>query len=157
MQERVSEIIEVIIEELSQHTDPFGKNLDKISEKLLAEGYTEGEIHKAVEWIILNINKEQQSLSSTPPLRTPPALRTLTTDELNFFTPEAYGYLIQIQLLGIVTPLQIEQIIDRCFFMGITRIDVKDVKVVVTQILLGKRVGTFDTNAVYYPGNDKIN
>ncbi|NIS37888.1 DUF494 domain-containing protein, partial [Candidatus Saccharibacteria bacterium] len=69
-------------------------------------------------------------------------MRTLTTDELNFFTPEAYGYLIQIQLLGIVTPLQIEQIIDRCFFMGITRIDVKDVKVVVTQILLGKRVGT---------------
>jgi len=64
--------------------------------------------------------------------------------------------LIQIQKLKLVSPLQMEHILDRCLMMGMELVTLEDVKSVTTQILLGKETGFSDTDALYYPGNDKI-
>ncbi len=157
MQERIDKIIEFLLKEIIHLTDPLGLNLEKVSQKLLKKGYTEPEIHKAVEWVIMNLNDDQFPASARKGAKQPPSLRVLIADELNFFSPEAYGYLIQLQTLGIVNALQVEQIIERCFLMGFGRIDIHEIKTVVSQILLGRELGTFDTDAVYYPGNDKLN
>ncbi len=157
MQEKIDKIIEFLLKEITQLTDPLGLNIEKVSKKLLKKGYTEPEIHKAVEWVIMNLNDAHISSSRQKGAKTPPSLRVLIADELSFFTPEAYGYLIQLQTLSIVNALQVEQIIERCFLMGFGRIDMDAIKTVVSQILLGRELGTFDTDAVYYPGNDKLN
>jgi uncharacterized protein Smg (DUF494 family) len=157
MQERIDEIIRFLIEEISQLSDPVGLDLKKLSDMLLKEGYTEREIHKAVEWVITNLNNDQLSESAKPHSRQQPSLRILISEEQNFFTAEAYGYLIQLQSLGIVNALQVEQIIERCFLMGMNRVDVEGLKSVISQILLGKEIGNYNTDSVYHPGNDRIN
>ena len=159
MQERINEIIEFLIKEISQLAEPatLGLNLEELSERLLEEGYTEREIHKAVEWVVSDLSKKHLSLPSNKEKKTLPSLRILVAEELSFFTPEAYGYLIQLQTLGIIVPMQVEQVIERCFFMGLTRIDVDELKSIVFQILLGKETGTIKTKTVYHPGNDKLN
>ena len=68
-----------------------------------------------------------------------------------------YGYLLQLQTLRLMNALQTEQIIEKCFLMGVGKISVDDLKIIAAQFLLGKEPGTFDTDAVYYPGNDIIN
>lgn len=157
MQERINEIIEFLIKKLSQISDPVGLDLKKLSDMLLEEGYTEREIHTAVEWVIANLNKEPAPSASKSLPRPTPSIRVLISEEQNFFTPAAYGYLIQLQSLGILNPLQVEQIIERCFLMGMNRVDMEEIKTVVSQILLGKEVGNFKTDSVYHPGNDKVN
>ncbi len=159
MQERINEIIDFLIKEISQLTEPAttGLNLEALSEKLLEEGYTEPEIHTAVEWVIANLSKEHLSTPSKTQGKKLPSLRILVAEELNFFTTEAYGYLIQLQTLGIIGPMQVEQIIERCFFMGLARIDVEELKSIVFQVLLGKEMGSIYNKTVYHPGNDKLN
>ena len=87
----------------------------------------------------------------------PPPIRMLIPEEMHFFNADAHGYLIQLQALELVDALQVEQIIERCFLMGLSRVELDDLKMVVSQFLLGKELGTFDTDAVYYPGNDRLN
>lgn len=157
MPERINEIIEFLIDEISQLTGPVGLNIEKISAKLRKQGYTEREIHKAVEWVILNLNEDPRKPSPRSRKNPPPSLRTLISEELNYFTPAAHGCLIQLQTLGILNALQVEQVIERCFLAGISQADIDEVKMVVSQFLLGKELRGFDTDAVYHPGNDKVN
>ncbi len=157
MQERINKIIQLLIEEVAQLADPMGLNVEKLSQKLLKKGYTEGEIHQAVKWLIMNLNKDMLGTARKPGTRPLPALRVLVAEELTFFTPPAHGYLIQLQTLGLAGALQIEQIIERCFLTGFPHIDIEEVKAIASQVLLGKEPGTFKTDAVYYPGNDNLN
>ncbi|MGH1365694.1 MAG: DUF494 family protein [Calditrichia bacterium] len=163
MRERISKIIEMLIREMTDLPDPFGGHIEALSRKLLDAGYTQGEINKAVEWVITNFDESQGPLQNLENAKNMPSLRLLSAEEMNFFSPEAYGYLIQVQALSIVSPLQIEQIIERCFLMGLSRIETEDIKTVVSQILLGKEPGglgsenTGRSEVMYHPGNDKIN
>lgn len=157
MQEKIDQIIEFLISEISTISDAYTLNLERISEQLLQEGYTEGEIHKAVEWVVLNLNQDRSSFAERLNRKNPPSLRVLIAEELNFFSSEAYGYIIQLQTLGIVSPLQIEQIIERCFLNGLNRVEIGEVKTVVSQVLLGKEIENDYTDTVYMPGNDIIN
>lgn len=157
MQERINEIIEFLMREIAQLREPLGHSIEKLSKKLLKKGYTEGEIHKAVEWVILNLDKPQKPAASRKFPHPGMSLRVLIPEEMQFFSPPAYGYLIQLQTLGIISPLQVDLIIERCFLMGLSQAGVDEVKTVVSQLLLGKELGTFDTDSVYHPGNDTIN
>lgn len=157
MQERVNEIIDFLIQEISRQADPLGLNLDVISERLLDKGYTEPEIHKAVEWVIMNLGAKELSRGDKDPSAQTPSMRVLISEELNFFSPESYGYLIHLQSLGILSPLMVEQVIERCFVMGLGRVELDDLKVVVSQALLGKDLGKHNTDAIYHPGNDRLN
>lgn len=158
MQERVNEIIELLMREIAAHPDPVGENLEKLSEKLLKKGYTEREIRKAVECVLSQLGEHPRH-SSRLSSRSKAAfsLRLLNPEEMHFFTPKAYGYLIELQAWGIIKPLQVEQIIERCLIMGITHIDIEEIKTIVSQILLGEELSSFETDSIYYPGNDWVN
>lgn len=157
MQERINQIIELLLEEVTRLADPMGLNVEKVSKKLLKKGYTEGEIHQAVKWLIMNLSKDLVGATRRPGTKPPPPMRVLIGEELKLFTPPAHGYLIQLQTLGLVSALQVEQIIERCFMSGHPHIGIDEVKAVASQILLGKEPGTFQTDAVYHPGNDHLN
>ncbi len=157
MQEKISEIIDLLIKEIAQLSEPVHFNYDHVSRKLLKKGYSEPEIHKAVEWVLTNINRKEVSVSIRPTEQRVLPFRMLIEEERNFFSPEAYGYLIQLQSLKMVNVLQVEQIIETCFMLGHTYVELNDMKTVVSEILLGKKIGTLGTDSVYHPGNDKIN
>ena len=157
MHERINEIIEFLMNAISTGSETVGLNLEHLSEKLLEEGYTEKEIHKAVEWVILNLNPEDIPVQQSQDQTSTPALRTLIAEEVSFFTKEAYGYLIQMQVLGILSPLKIEQVIEKAFLIGISRIDLEEIKGVVTQVLMGPDNNLSGPAFLLSTGNDFVN
>ena len=157
MQERVNKIIDLLLKEISQLSEPVTFDLEQVSQRLLEQGYTESEIDKAVQWVIMNLTRQQLPPGTKPSRKRSPSLRILTPEELHFFSREAYGYLLQLQSLGIINALLVEQIIERCFLMGLTRIDVEELKAIISRVLLEEHGGSTGSGRVYLPGNDKIN
>ncbi len=84
-------------------------------------------------------------------------IRILNDMERSYFTREAFGYMVHLQTMRILTPLQIEQIIERCLMMGFGKVNLEDLKNMVTQMMIGREPGNFNTDAVYHPGNDSVN
>ena len=158
MHERITKIIEFLINAISTGAETPDPNFEHLSEMLLEKGFTEKEIHKAVEWVILNLNPEDVPIRQQPDVRFSPALRTLIAEEISFFSKEAYGHLIQMQLLGILNPIQVEQVIERAFMLGISRIDLEEIRAIVTQVLLGQgQDPAFLPSLLLAPGNDRVN
>ncbi|RMG34958.1 MAG: DUF494 family protein [Methanobacteriota archaeon] len=157
MQERINEIIDWLLQELSHSSEPYHLDFEAISQKLLEKGYTEREIHKALEWIIMNITKDRNLIPKRSGKKSPPPIRLLLEEELRFFTPESYGYLLNLQSMGILNGLQVEQVIERCFLSGLVRVEVEELKNIVSQILMEERGKTSASNHFYHPGNDRIN
>lgn len=157
MQERIEKIIEFLIEEIFVRERSKTSSVEELSKLLLKKGFTQKEIHRALEQLLHTLDMKAFQGWKRRDRSTTPALRILIPEELSFFSKEAYGYLIQLQVLGLIDALKVEQIIERCFLMGMGKVGIDDVKTVVSQFLLGKELGTFDTDAVFYPGNDKLN
>jgi len=157
MQERVNKIIDFLLQEISQSSESVQFDLEKISQRLLAEGYTEREIDKAVQWVIMNLGNRQVPPHLHKTGKKTPSIRVLMPEEIRFFTKEAYGYLIQLQSLGILSALQIEPVIERCFLMGLHEVDVEELRAIISQVLMEDRKDPSATNSVFSPGNDKIN
>jgi uncharacterized protein Smg (DUF494 family) len=156
MPERVNKIIEYLIKEFVQHTEQKLPDLKTISKTLLKKGYTEPEIEKAVEWIRMFIDKSEVN-SSPLSDQSYPALRLLSPSELTYFSSDSYAYLVQLQVLRLITPLQAEQIIEHCYLMGLVRIELDDLKSIVFQFLVQKHSAFNNSKTFYHPGNDKIN
>lgn len=157
MHERINQIIDFLMDKIARRRDPIGISLEALSQQLLQKGYTEGEINKAVEWVIMNLNQDQVGGTVRGRGVPPPALRILVPEERHFFAEDAYGYLIQLQSLGIISPIHIEQVLERCFMMGLNRVELEDVKLVVTQVLLGRATTHTTPRGVYSAGNDILN
>ncbi len=157
MQKRVNKIIDFLLQEISQSSESVQFDLDSISQRLLAEGYTEREIDKAVKWVIMNLGNQEILPHPKTVGKETPSIRILLPEEMRFFTKEAYGYLIQLQSLGVLNALQIEPVIERCFLMGGQAVDVEELRSIISQVLMEDRKDPSATNSVFSPGNDKIN
>lgn len=157
MPERVIKIIEYIIQEFSQQREHKFPDIDKLSKKLLKKGFTEPEIEKAVEWVLEYIKSDSTNSQQIENEDQFPPLRFLSPAESTYFSAEAYAYLIQLQRLLIITPLQAEQIIEHCYMIGLNRIELEDLKSITFQYLLQRHPGINRSNMFYHPGNDKIN
>jgi uncharacterized protein Smg (DUF494 family) len=157
MQQKVLEIIEFLISAIEKKQDPKVADLDLLSKKLIERGYNERDIQTAVEWIFNILDRS----SDAPTLGNFEiddwSIRILSPFERKIFSSEAYGYLLQLQLLGLISPLQVDQLIDRCLMMGLDMIGLEEVKTISTHILVGRDVGGQNSKPIYHPGNDKIN
>ncbi len=151
MQHKILEIIEFLISQIDDSPDKGFPDIEFLSRKLKERGYTDSDIQHAVDWIteliqphapVAHLNEENE----------PFALRLLDNFERTLFSPRAYSFLIQIQKLRIVTPAQLEQIIDRCIMFGTEVVEYEDVKNVTFQLLMGRDI----FGSYFYPGNETI-
>lgn len=155
MQHKVLEIIEFLIKELNEVSEPPLPDIDHLSQKLLEKGYTETDIQKAVDWIVDFMNGDQVTPESKD-VATSPNVRILNPVERKIFSKEAHGLLFQYQVLGLLNATQVEQIIDRCFMFGMEKVGVEELKAVVAPMLLGKETAYEGSHAIFSPGNEKI-
>jgi uncharacterized protein Smg (DUF494 family) len=81
----------------------------------------------------------------------------LEPEEQQFISAEAYGYLVLLQELRLLDPVQVEQVLERSFMTGAEKIGIKELSKIVVQILIGKELKNFDTDAIFHPGNNEIN
>ena len=157
MQHKIVEIIEFLISEIDRVPEPGLPDINSISKKLLDRGYTEKDIQLAVEWIVdLMDHSDSPGLNEECFNGKTENLRILNPFEKKIFSNEAHGFLLQLQALGIVSLSQLEQIIDRCMMLGMEKVDVEDVKIILTYILLGKKTGYSESDSFFYPGSETI-
>ncbi|GAB4379932.1 MAG: hypothetical protein Kow0042_29730 [Calditrichia bacterium] len=157
MQQKIIEIIQILIHEIYNFQGKSYADLELVSRKLIDKGYTEGEVQEALKWLFELFDDDPiQPIRQDPSIQDPGTLRILNSFEKEFFTPQAYGFLIQLQKLKLISIPKMELLIERCLMMGTDQVDVEDVKATFLQILWGRKTDLKGTTSVYYPGNETV-
>jgi len=128
-------IIEIIVYAMRRFQDEK-KNSEKLdlTSELSLKGYTESEINLSFSWIYDHLKKNSGDKKSL--------LDTELIEDLEFnnnenpvLSDEAYGYLIQMIQLGILSEYQVDQIIEKAIVSGDEYINTEKVKSFIVNIL----------------------
>ncbi|MBU0517928.1 DUF494 domain-containing protein [bacterium] len=136
MYQRIMEILILLMDELGGSSSSLDE-MDQLSDDLIERGYTEQEINTAFYWLYNRFQKESTPLyhkfDITPPEES--AHRVLHTLEHRYVSPAAFGFLIQLQHLNLITSLELEEVIDRATALGLQSASVEDVRMILQTIL----------------------
>ncbi len=155
MQQRVIEIIEILLREISRLQDAPASHLEQLSEKLLEKGYTEPEIRTAVDWLLLQFEGREKTRQAGRRHSRSQGIRLLSREEQALVGTRAYGYLLHLQALGILSPMLVDQIIERSFLNGLD-LELEEMKSLVVRMLLGKPLKGGRRSSYFNPGNEQI-
>ena len=124
MYERIIEIIVLVLSELIQN-----KKITDISiDELTSRGYTDEEITTAFGWLVERLEKSKNFIKLIQS-HTDYSFRILSEEETNLFSKEAWGEVLNLHNLGILSNNNIETLIDWAAMIGIedmTREQLKD-------------------------------
>ncbi len=151
MQERIIEIILYVISEL--------KNNKEISDidigNLVNLGYTNAEISTAISWLADRVEFPDSFYSITP-ISSSDSFRVLHIAEYDLFTQEAWGEVVQLSTLGLLSNEHIELLIDRATMMGATEIDTGQVRAFLANVLFNAQTSSSPGSRVMLTGSDLI-
>ena len=128
--EKIIEIIVYLLGELKKNKQLGDIELENLSHL----GYTQNEINTAFSWIYTKIYAGEKIFNDETSRNK--SFRMLHDVEKNVISPEAYGYLIQLRELGVITDMDIEVIIDKIMLSSFNKIDVEDIKGYIAAYLL---------------------
>ncbi len=134
MQEKIIEIIVYLVNEMRRE-----KRLGEIDLSPLKDvGYTDNEITSAFSWLLDKL-EVGESLSHELPTRlasgSPHSHRVLHEGERAVISPDAFGFLIQLQELGMLGDMELELIIDRVMMAGYAHVGVSEIKTIAASIM----------------------
>lgn len=138
--ERIIEILVVLLGEMQGKKDINDVDITSLS----AMGFTEAEISTAFSWlydklaIVESSNAPLYNAMTKPSGWTSPSqqsFRVYHDFERKVLTPGAQGYLLQLRELGLMSDTEMENLIDRILQLGFLRIDVKDLKELVSGVV----------------------
>jgi len=155
MQERLIDIIVYLLGEF-KHQDSQSNYTD-LSKKLISKGYTENEINLALSWIFNHVqdnnHPHENELNYSEG-----SVRILHDLERMILAPEAYGYILQLRHLNILSDTDLEVVIERAMSLGTTSISLDDVKSIAATIIFGlENNNSYSWDGfLYYPGSNTI-
>jgi len=146
MQSRVIDIIVFLMERMQS-----GQKLSDIDIKDLESGrFNRSEISAAYSWIIQKHEQEEEIKSAHIPHR------ILHMAERLIIKPDAYGFLLELVNLGVLSSLDAEQIIENIMLESSERIDLPKMKDLVSnQLFVAGRYSPI--HSTYLKGNETIN
>lgn len=127
MQDRILEIVVYLMSQISDQQGNLG-SLDEMSADLKSMGFTENEISSAYNWILKHFEDYPDSFAENAREAGKRSFRILSDQEREIISPIAFGYLLQLRYLGLMTTEQMEMIIDRCTLFDAEPIDIEDIK-----------------------------
>ncbi|MCK4858611.1 MAG: DUF494 family protein [candidate division Zixibacteria bacterium] len=142
MEERILEIVFYLVQHARDHNGRIGP-FKKISRDLRSLGFTDSEISSAYGWFLDELHKDDGKLN--PIAKGSESVRVLSPEEMQNFTTEAAGFLIQLLQLHLLTPTQFERIIDKSFLLGSEIIDLPVIKVIASRYVFSSGA-TVDLN-----------
>lgn len=149
--ERVIEIIVYLLTELKG-----SKQLSEVDvHKLTKLGYTQNEINTAFSWVYSKIHSGEKIFSGSGAEAS--SHRMLHEVEKNVIEPEAYGYLIQLRELGMVSDMDLETVIDRIMASGYMKVNKDDIKFFLAGYLLDIEDAENKNKNIMLNINDTIN
>lgn len=151
MHEKIVEILIYLLGELRKNTPIQDIDLSILSKN----GYSPSEISTAFNWLYDKIS-EGESLVIDQTESSPHSHRVLHDAERNIITPEAYGYLIQLHEIGLLSDADIEIIIERVMMSGYVAVDLEEMKTQVSSVLSENDDGTEHGSRRMLHGRDTI-
>ncbi len=152
MYDRIVEIIVYVVSELKQNKQISEINIDELSRK----GYTKSEISTAFSWIADRLELSESFVEDKTYVN-PDSFRVLHEVERDMFTTKAWGELVQLHSLGLLTADHIDYIIERGIMSGSRRIDSDALKSYAAGIIFNADNGDSSGNRIMLSGDDAIN
>jgi len=106
-----------------------------LREELLQAGFGEPEVDRALDWLDGLTARNLEPFSAQPAER---SVRIFNQFELTRLDADCRGYILYLEQIGILSPLQRELVIDRLMALGSGDIDVEQVKWVVLMVLFSQ-------------------
>ncbi len=150
MYERIVEIIVFVISELRQNKDLNDIDLSELERR----GYTSAEISSAFSWLIDRVEFSDKFLFDNT--LSSKSFRVLHEAEKELFTPEAWGEIVQLAALGLISNDNIETLIDRAAMMGARQLDSFQLKTFVANNVFNAQMNTIPGNRLMLHGSDTI-
>lgn len=151
MFERIIEIIVFVIGELQKSKDISDIDVNKLKDL----GYTASEISTAFSWLVDRVEFSEE-LFTEDFESSQRSFRIFHEAEKELFTKDAWGELIQLQMLGVVENHTVETIIERAMMSGNKVIDSKLLNSILANVLFNP-VETSGSTRVMLKGNETIN
>ncbi len=155
MNERIIDIIIFLLEEFKQPKSRDEESYSNLSKQLMSQGYTENEINLAFSWIFNHLQKKDQPAQEEFQYEEG-SVRILHEVEKVVISPEAYGYLLQLSNLGLLSDYDLETVIDRALSSGSTSITLDDIKTLVAPIILETDLDNPMDGFFYYSGKNTV-
>ncbi|MBM2817237.1 MAG: hypothetical protein HW421_3999 [Ignavibacteria bacterium] len=152
MYEKIIDIIVYVISELRQNKKISDINIDE----LLSRGYTNAEISTAFSWLVDRIEFSDTTFV-VESFSNEESFRILHEAEKDLFTTEAWGDLVSLHSLRLLTNEHIESIIERAMMLGIRKIDSGNLKSFVAMLVFNAESNSNQNSRFMLNGNDTIN
>ena len=133
MKETVLDVLMYLFETFVDSEDEPEPNRNELKEELEQAGFADREIERALDWLDgLNAADGAATASRSA------ALRVYDRVEQERLDPEARGYLLRLEQIGILKPQQRELVIDRLLALDTEEVDVEQTKWVVMMVLFSQ-------------------
>ncbi len=152
MQEKIVEILIYLIGEIRKNTPITDIDLSVLSQR----GYSTTEISTAFNWLFEKISHGENIVTETGEISST-SHRVLHDAERMVITSEAYGYMIQLRELGLISDMDIEVIIDRIMMSGYPTVDGEEIKSHVAALLAENDDSLNGGSRTMLNGQDTIN
>lgn len=151
MYERIIEIIVYLISQLHEKRSINDITVDKLNE----DGYTATEISTAFSWLIDRMEFGDQVITNDD-IAQSNSFRMLHADESSVITPEAFGYLLQMQQLGLITNEHVEMVVERSMLMGGRKVSDAEMKAIIASVIFNAEAQSSGGSRMLLNGTDTI-
>ncbi len=135
MNETVLDVLMYLFENFSDQEYEHAPDQMVLREELLQAGFNETEVDRALDWL------EELAANDTEPFANNPAersVRIFNAHEQARLDTLCRGYVVYLEQVGILSPVQRELVIDRLMALDSPDIDVDQVKWVVLMVLFSQ-------------------
>jgi uncharacterized protein Smg (DUF494 family) len=143
VQEKILEIVVYLMNRLTDHQGSVS-SFDEMSADLRSMGFTDTEISSAYSWLLKHFEDYPDSFATAAAKTDSRAVRVLSEAERRVISPEAYGYLLQLRQLNLLSIEQMEMILDRCALFISDPVDLSEIKVLAS-------VAMFESGSSEFP------
>jgi Smg protein len=133
MKETVLDVLMYLFESFIDSDDEPEPNRNELRDELESAGFGDREIERALDWLE-GLNAAEASTSAPQSA----AMRIYDRVELERLDAAARGYLLHLEQIGILLPMQRELVIDRLFALDVEEIDIEQIKWVVMMVLFSQ-------------------
>lgn len=135
MNETVLDVLMYLFENFSEQDYDQAPDQVVLRDELLQAGFGELEVDRALDWLEELAATDAQPFANKPAQR---SVRLFSARELARLDADCRGYIVYLEQVGILNPVQREVILDRLMALDSLDIDVEQVKWVVLMVLFSQ-------------------
>lgn len=154
MDERLMEILVRLLKEIDM-SDNGAIRLKDLSETLRLHGFSETELDTALSWLTDRLTTQKIDSHNISPSQG--SIRVLHPIERMILSPEAYGYLLHLENVGLIDRDQIEAVIEKALSSGLSEVTINDMKTITATVVVNSEDHNwFSSGAIWANDEDTM-